>query len=49
MLNRLNNTPSHSNFKLDAKIVHKESTNCILTKPDGEKTDYGHKSTKKLK
>ncbi len=44
MLNRLNNTPSLSNFKLDSKIVHKESTNAILTKPNGERTDYGSKS-----
>lgn len=49
MLNRLNHTPSYSNFKLDSKIIHKESTNAILTKPDGERTDYGSKSTKKLK
>jgi hypothetical protein len=47
MLNRLNKTPSHSNFKLDAKIVHKEATNCILTTPDGKRTDYGAKSKSK--
>ena len=47
MLNRLNHTPSYSNFKLDSKIIHKESTNAILTQPDGEKTDYGSKSKNK--
>ena len=32
MLNRLNNTPSESGFKLDAKIKHAESVNTILRK-----------------
>jgi hypothetical protein len=49
MLNRLNHTPSHSNFRLDAKIVHKESTNAIVTTPDGKRTDYGAKSKTKRK
>lgn len=30
MLNRLNNTPSESGFKLNAKIKHKERINIIL-------------------
>ena len=30
MLNRINNTPSESDFKLDAKIKHKERINIKL-------------------
>ena len=47
MLNRLNGTPSESNFKLDAKIIHKEHINAIITTPDGEKTDYGKNKNRK--
>ena len=46
MLNRINHTPSLSNkFKLDAKILHAEHTNAILTSPDGERTDFGKGQT----
>jgi hypothetical protein len=35
MLNRINHTPSFS--KLDAKVLHKEKINCVLTKENGKK------------
>ena len=38
LLNRINHTPSKSNNKLDSQIQHKESSNAVLTSPDGKKT-----------
>lgn len=42
MLNRINHTPSFSDkFRLDAKIVHHERINALLTKPDGKRVKIG--------
>ena len=44
MLNRINHTPSVSDkFKLDAKIIHKESINAVLTQPD-KRVDIGQRT-----
>jgi len=41
LLNRLNHTPSESNFKLDSKIKTHEKTNAVLTSLNGEKKQIG--------
>jgi len=38
LLNRINHTPSISDSKTNAKIVHVESNNVVITSPDGVKT-----------
>ena len=40
MLNRLNHTPSESDFKLDAKVLHSEKINCIVTNAKGKKKKF---------
>jgi hypothetical protein len=35
MLNRINHTPSFS--KLDAKVIHHEKINAVITKDNGKK------------
>ena len=37
MLNRLNHAPSESDFKLNAKVRHKEKINAVITKDNGKK------------
>jgi len=46
MLNRINHTPTKSNFKLDAKIKTTERTNAVLTSPTGKKTQIGTRPKK---
>lgn len=41
LLNRLNHTPSMSNYKLDSHIRHRERTNAVLTSPNGKKIHIG--------